>query len=267
MVIHKLVVTNSGAQGSRAPYYVNVAVRDFWKSLSGVRTIQTVGNNYESYNITGGNDEQLAAYFLSNTYCFGAIINNHETNMRPDTYDVLTGPNGLNGRSSLAVYFFVDNNQVVGLKGDLGGWIFFYRDDDGLRVSFQSAYNEIYSRNLVNKITAGAAQWCGTINLAGQYTFEGYPQSVPLPVTQTPLPSGKILKYPTVESDPRFSVCRYRDYPVTMYDGIVSYSPQNRRSAQYDDYKKIRIDDKTYMHVGGLSWVQYDSIVVHNVTV
>ena len=233
MVIHKLVVTNSGSQGRQAPYYVNVAVRDFWKSLSGVRTIQTVGNNYESYNITGGNDEQLATYFLSNTYCFGAIINNHET-------------------SSLAVYFFEDNNQIVGLKGDLGGWIFFYRDEDGLRVSFQSAYNEIYSRNLVNKITAGTEQWCGTINLAGQYTFEGYPQSVPLPVTQTPLPSGKILKYPTVESDPRFSVCRYRDYPVTMYDGIVSYSPQNRRSAQYDDYKKIRIDDKTYMHVGGL---------------
>jgi len=77
------------------------------------------------------------------------------------------------------------------------------------------------------------------------------------------MPSDKLLKFSKIELDNNFKiVSEITGYPVNMTgDLLLTYSGFGYGDGNIGaTYKKIQVDGKNYIHIGGAAWMPYDSI-------
>ena len=275
MKVHKFTVTFTRNPSQPITQNVSKSLRDHLVSYSGITPVQqySTQNNdaYESYTLNGG-QEQLAFYNMYGQCILGAIENGHTPFVRPGTYDFFMKYSAFSIPGSRTTYFVADdNNNILGIKADAGGWIFFYRDTDGVRIAFQDATADNYANYIGNRMGGILVGHSGSVIKGGEYIFSGYAQCPPFNIeTQISPGNGKILKFATLQSDQRMGYNVEREYPISMYDGDQAWTPRNvdiTASTLFIRNKKIQIDGQKYIHLGGFAWIPYTTITETNITV
>ena len=290
MKVHKFTVTFTAYPTRTAVQNIIRMLRDRLVSYNGITPISeySLQNNriYESYTLAGGQEQLAIFYNDTNKAVIGAIEQGHTPFEWPGTNDCFMQFNvDVQSNPSRTTYFIADdNNNIIGIQTDYGGWIFFYRDSDGVRIAFQdtSRTNDSYQNYIGNRIYNGGVygfigfgQYYGSVIKAGEYVFSGYAQYLPFAMGRgdySGLKTGKVLKFTTLQSDERMGYKIEREYPVSIYDGDQAYTPQNmdRMSGAGSlslTHKKIQIDGQKYIHLGGLAWIPYDTITEINITI
>ena len=102
----------------------------------------------------------------------------------------------------------------------------------------------------------------GTIILAGEYEFAGYfaPNIVSNTVAggNIKTAAGYVLMYPVMQNDVLNKADIQREYPVSILCSDLSiYGNRNTRAT----YRRISVDGKNYIHIGGALWIEYDNFV------
>ena len=170
-------------------------------------------------------------------------------------------------------YFFISDNKLICFSDPLAGFMVFKHEAEGLKTFYQT-------RTIVPDWTSTGGTGGGSIMATGistDHTFDlvvmnktsgacgqvGISRNTCLIGTSYHMPSNKLLKYSKIESDIRWAVeSEVSDYPVNMAgDLLLTYSGFSYGEADVGaTYKKVQVDGKNYMHIGGAAWMPYDTI-------
>ena len=238
-------------------------------SISGIK--QDTGKIYSSINFSGGDLEEFIFNWNSSYPAkFGACRDGHEDFTDPDTYTEIAQ----NSEYDIFLYLYEQDGKLIGLNTShnsesLGGpardsgHVLFYYDEDAFKVCFQGYYGDYVSPTYGDlRVADGyAAGGNGTTIIPGEYEFAGYfaPNITGSYVAggNYKTAAGYVLKYPVVQSNVKNEVYIQRDYPVSIACGdFAIYGYRGTRAT----YKRIRVDGKKYIHIGGGLWIEYDTM-------
>lgn len=268
----KRIYADSSAGRYNVGYQLLQEILAYGRSISGVKTKTNPGENFEIYssiNLSGGNTEELIYHWLAGSATkFGACRDGHEDFTDPDTYTEAA----FNDDYDLFLYLYEKDGQLIGFNTSHNGspardsgHIVFYYDDDGLKICFQGYSGDYVSPTYGDlRVTDYSSQagGLGTIILAGEYEFAGYfaPNIVSNTVAggNIKTAAGYVLMYPVMQNDVLNKADIQREYPVSILcSDLYIYGSRNWRAT----YRRISVDGKNYIHIGGALWIEYDNFV------
>lgn len=267
----KRIYADSTAGRYDVMYQLLQEILVYGRSISGVKTKSVPGEGYYIYssiNLSGGSLEELIFNWYSGSFLkFGACRDGHEDYTDPDTYAEAVSNNDYD----IFLYLYEKDGQLIGLNmvhngspaRDSGHFVFYY-DDDGLKVCFQGYYGDYVSPTYGDlRVNDGTSQGgYGTIILAGEYEFAG--NFAPNVVSNTvaggniKTAAGYVLMYPVMQNDAQNRANIQREYPVSILcSDLAIYGYRGTRAT----YRRISVDGKNYIHIGGALWIEYDNFV------
>lgn len=242
---------------------------------------------YVMVNVSSGNKDQIVfeAYGNDNSptgawgLCEDGFIpdlsSTSSSNRPMFYYNYVTMQNNVNDYHDY--YFFISDGKLICFSDPMAGYMFFKHENSGLKTFCQRQtlvpnWNPTTSgtsgNTLMTKQTGGLDQDFSDIVVlhtnSGECKQSGGCRNTFLMSRGTyTIPSSKLLKYAKIELDNRFAVEKeVTEYPVSMTgDIIMTYTSFN-----YGDgivgatYEKVLIGTQKYMHIGGSSWMPYDTI-------
>lgn len=258
--------TRTGSSGSivaRNKGLFAKKIAEIISRFNGISIVEqaAIGTNgvYRSFDF--GNGEGFALYF-NGTYSYpvliGAIEDGHTISTEPSTKTVCH--ESLYTTFQCNFWAFADdNNKLVGLWFETGGWMFFYYEEDGsVKVAFQgkNKIDNSTSYILYGDILNGEEQkhYGTTITLAdyvsaGVLICTGEEAYIP--------PTGKMIKWSGIQLDKMFNAEKARSYPAMMFGKNMA---SNTDASTYATLQKIQIGTQKYVHVGGFCWMPYDTL-------
>ena len=261
-------------------------IAEVFSSFNNVRLVNSQeGTQYGfiyTYNLSGGSAEEFT--FASSEYperYIGTIVNvysNYTTpnNFRtPSNYAYYRYGRSINEYNYNEWYFIADDNEkLIGMFHVVQGFILFYYGENGLEVMWQKDcdypdWNPGQgSTHIVTSFYTGGS---GNVNIRGveisqpdtiihpgeNYRTVGYNfETISQNIDNYTYPTGKMIKHPTIKFDSMAYVDGEMPYPTKLFgNGMIVNNPQNCPTL-----KKIQVDGKNYIHIGGTNWIEYSSI-------
>ena len=237
--------------------------------------INISGNRKDQFTVTTQGYNSIATYF-------GLCENGYEPDLTSSSYIFppkayyANWPMHEDVLSYHDFYFFIqDNSKLICFSDPIAGYMVFKHDEDGLRTYCQRTVQIPDWYNNGNGLTQIMSPIYDSVfsdflmlndNEDGECVYLGGCKNLAsVSNTNHALPSNKLIKYSKILCDKFHAVEQeVTDYPENMAGNLLlnGYSG-NVVIGQGDlsaSYKKVTVNGQNYMHIGGASWLPYDSI-------
>ena len=297
MKIYKCIFdATSLGDASLAQHLIFKKISEVFGSFPNVRSVQSEDGDtytfYRTFNLSGGNTDEFAFIASGNvstpTRNIGLVAEGWESALTPGTQN--TPSNWVYYRQGLTIssylsnimYFITDDDdqKLLGMVHPVGGFVLFYYDEDnGMYAMWQkqSLYNDWNPGGGATSITtdlgtggiSGArgvpVMYADPIIKPGEnYNKFGYNlELISANIDNYTYPTGKMIKHATVRFDPMGYINGELPYPIKMFgNGVIVNSATNNPTM-----KKVSVDGKNYIHIGGTNWIEYSSITERTYTI